>query len=118
MWNKKDGPGEKPRGRPRAYEPQVALRQAADVFWKAGYSGTSLDDICAAAGMNRPSLRAAFGDKHAIYLKALGDYWERKFGVMREALEGGRALDKAPMRAYRCSKIEFGSNQNSEARRD
>ena len=50
-------------------------------FWKTGYAGTSLDDIAAATGMNRPSLRAAFGDKHAIYLKALNEYWELKFAA-------------------------------------
>ena len=53
----------KRRGRPRAYDPQVALARAAAVFWKAGYAGTSLDDLVAATGMNRPSLYAAFGDK-------------------------------------------------------
>jgi len=51
----------------------VALARAADVFWKQGYDGTSLDDLAAATGMNRPSLYAAFGDKRALYLKTL--YW-------------------------------------------
>ncbi|TPG04512.1 TetR/AcrR family transcriptional regulator [Rhodanobacter glycinis] len=97
---KKDSAKKKPRGRPRAYEPEVALRAAADAFWKGGYSGTSLDDIAAATGMNRPSLRAAFGDKHAIYIKALSDYWELKCAAMREALDGGGALDEALMRVY------------------
>lgn len=90
----------KPRGRPRAYEPLVALRQAAEAFWKAGYAGTSLDDISAATGMNRPSLRAAFGDKHAIYVKALNDYWELKVATMREALDSSRPLDEALMSVY------------------
>ncbi len=97
----KTGKAEKrPRGRPRAYEPQAALRRATDAFWKAGYAGTSLDDIAAATGMNRPSLRAAFGDKHAIYLKALNDYWELKVVAMREALGGDRALGEALMSVY------------------
>ena len=97
---KTDEAEKRPRGRPRAYEPEVVLRQAMDLFWKAGYSGTSLDDIAAATGVNRPSLRAAFGDKHAIYLKALGDYWERKFETMRETLKDGRALDETLMSVY------------------
>lgn len=89
----------KRRGRPRAYDPDVALQRAADAFWKAGYSGTSLDDISAATGMNRPSLHAAFGDKRELYLKALRRYWELKFVAMRDALEG-RSLGEALMRAY------------------
>jgi AcrR family transcriptional regulator len=90
----------KPRGRPRAYEPQIALQQATDAFWKGGYSGTSLDDISAATGMNRPSLRAAFGDKHAIYLMALNEYWATHFAAMHEALGGDQALDKALLGVY------------------
>ncbi|KAF0177264.1 MAG: TetR/AcrR family transcriptional regulator [Hyphomonadaceae bacterium] len=61
----------KRRGRPRAYDPDDALRRARDVFWVKGYAATSLDDLAAATGMNRPSLYAAFGDKQGIYLAAL-----------------------------------------------
>jgi Bacterial regulatory proteins, tetR family len=50
------------RGRPRAYDPQAALQRATDTFWRIGYSGTTVDRISAATGMNRPSLYAAFGD--------------------------------------------------------
>lgn len=89
----------RPRGRPREYDPEAALRQATDVFWKSGYANASLDEIAAAAGMNRPSLRAAFGDKHALYLEALRGYWDRKFAMMRQALEGG-SLEAALIRAY------------------
>ncbi|MDB5996595.1 MAG: putative transcriptional regulatory protein [Pseudomonas sp.] len=76
----------KGRGRPRAYDPQTALQQALGVFWSTGYSGASLDSIATAAGMNRPSLYAAFGDKHALYIKALEQYWETAAASMHEAL--------------------------------
>ncbi|MBD9588954.1 TetR/AcrR family transcriptional regulator [Pseudomonas sp. PDM03] len=76
----------KGRGRPRAYDPQTALQQALGVFWNTGYSGASLDSIASAAGMNRPSLYAAFGDKHALYIKALEQYWEFAAASMHEAL--------------------------------
>ncbi|HYE47016.1 MAG TPA: TetR/AcrR family transcriptional regulator [Caulobacter sp.] len=62
---------ERPRGRPRAYDPDQALARARDAFWQGGFSGTSLDELAAATGMNRPSLYAAFGDKRALYLEAL-----------------------------------------------
>jgi AcrR family transcriptional regulator len=88
------------RGRPRAYDPRAALRRATGAFWKAGYSATSLDDIAAATGMNRPSLYAAFGDKHALYLEALADYWHSTLAETREALAGDGPLDEALMRAY------------------
>jgi TetR/AcrR family transcriptional regulator, copper-responsive repressor len=97
---KKDVAEKRPRGRPRAYEPQTALRQAAEAFWKTGYAGTSLDDLSAATGMNRPSLRAAFGDKHEIYVKALSAYWELKFEVLRKAFESGGTLADTLMTVY------------------
>ncbi len=73
------------RGRPPSYERDVALGAIRDVFWDRGFSATSLDDIAAAAGMNRPSLYGAFGDKREMYLAAL-----RMFAV-----ESGRELQKA-----------------------
>jgi AcrR family transcriptional regulator len=76
----------KGRGRPRAYDPQTALQQALGVFWNTGYSGASLDSIATAAGMNRPSLYAAFGDKHALYIKALDQYWDTAHTAMQAAL--------------------------------
>jgi AcrR family transcriptional regulator len=91
----------RPRGRPRAYDPRAALRQAIDAFWKTGYSGTSLDEISAATGMNRPSLYAAFGDKHTLYLKALEQYWQLSLVSMREALaDPDESLNAALMRLY------------------
>ena len=65
------------RGRPRAFEPETALIQAMDAFWKDGYAATSLDDLAAATGLNRPSLYGAFGDKRALYLQAYRRYRQR-----------------------------------------
>ena len=91
----------KNRGRPRAYDPQTALQQALGVFWSTGYSGASLDSIATAAGMNRPSLYAAFGDKHALYIKALEQYWEFAAAAMHEALtDNDLPLSEALMRFY------------------
>jgi TetR/AcrR family transcriptional regulator, copper-responsive repressor len=65
------------RGRPRAFETDIALAQAMEVFWSDGFAATSLDDISAATGLNRPSLYGAFGDKRALYLQAYGQYRKR-----------------------------------------
>ena len=67
----------KRRGRPRAFEAETALAQAMDVFWTDGFAATSLDDVSAATGLNRPSLYGAFGDKRALYLKAYDQYRKR-----------------------------------------
>src|SRR5450631_2258761 len=67
---------QKRRGRPRAYEPDVALGRALDLFRRSGFAATSLDDLSAATGMNRPSLYGAFGDKRELYIKSYQRYRE------------------------------------------
>ncbi|MGA7805591.1 TetR/AcrR family transcriptional regulator [Bradyrhizobium sp.] len=64
----------KRRGRPRAYHPEVALGKALDLFRQGGFAATSLDDLSAATGMNRPSLYGAFGDKRELYIKSYQRY--------------------------------------------
>ena len=72
--SKPDAAAPKRRGRPRAYEPEVALGKALDLFRKDGFAATSLDDLSAATGMNRPSLYGAFGDKRELYIKSYQRY--------------------------------------------
>ena len=64
----------KRRGRPRAYQPDIALGKALDLFRQDGFAATSLDDLSAATGMNRPSLYGAFGDKRELYIKSYQRY--------------------------------------------
>ena len=82
------------RGRPRAFDPDAALTQAMDVFWKEGFAATSLDDLSLATGLNRPSLYGAFGDKRALYIQAYRRYREH----VREAFTPLFA-ESAPLRA-------------------
>jgi len=46
------------------------------VFWEKGYEGTSLSDLTAALGINRPSLYATFGNKEELFRKACARYLE------------------------------------------
>lgn len=64
----------KPRGRPRAYDPQAVLQQVLQTFWVKGHADTSLDDLCEAAGVNKASLYAGLGDKAQLYRLALQAY--------------------------------------------
>jgi AcrR family transcriptional regulator len=96
----RQAPAKRPRGRPRAYEPAEALGRALDAFWSGGYTSTSLDDLSAATGMNRPSLYAAFGDKEALYLETLSAYAERGRAAMKGLLDEDRPLREALRRLY------------------
>lgn len=61
------------------------------MFRKKGYEGASLSDLTRAMGIHRPSLYAAFGNKEALFRKALDRYGERT--------RFERALEEATARA-------------------
>jgi AcrR family transcriptional regulator len=75
-------PAKAPRGRPRSFDVAEVLERVRVVFLEKGFSGASLDDLAAAAKLNRPSLYAAFGDKEGLYLHALERYGEQSVAVM------------------------------------
>ncbi|WP_327100150.1 TetR/AcrR family transcriptional regulator [Nocardia vinacea] len=74
------------RGRPRAFDREVALRRAMEVFWEHGYEGSSMSDLTAAMGINSPSLYAAFGGKEELFRAAVGLYGEAEGGYTVRAL--------------------------------
>jgi AcrR family transcriptional regulator len=81
--------------RPRKFDEQQVVRAARDQFWRTGYAGTSLDDLCAATGLGRGSLYAAFGDKHGLFLRALREYCTTTTEAILAALDGpGSALQR------------------------
>jgi len=51
-----------------------ALEAAVDCFWQHGYEATSMRDLAASMGLTAPSLYNAFGDKQALYARALARY--------------------------------------------
>ena len=73
-------------GRPRAFDIEKALERALQVFWEKGYEGTSLSDLTEAMGVNRPSLYAAYGNKEALFRKALDRYVQRTMAFVRDAI--------------------------------
>ncbi len=78
------------RGRPRNFDPDIALDRALQVFWRDGFQGASLSTLTEAMGINKPSLYATFGDKESLYLSALKRYREC------ESAHHGQVLDTEP----------------------
>jgi AcrR family transcriptional regulator len=88
------------RGRPRAYQPDVALGKALDLFRRDGFSATSLDDLSAATGMNRPSLYGAFGDKRELYIKSYQRYRDDARTAMIDIFRNQAPLRERLQRIY------------------
>ena len=93
-------PASKRRGRPRAYEPEVALGKALGLFRKEGFAATSLDDLSAATGMNRPSLYGAFGDKRELYIKSYRRYRDDARAATMEIFRSDLPIRERLARVY------------------
>jgi TetR/AcrR family transcriptional repressor of nem operon len=60
--------------RPREFDEQDVVARATDLFWRRGYSTTSVRDLGAELELRPSSLYRTFGDKHALFLRALDHY--------------------------------------------
>jgi len=72
--------------RPREFDADHVLERAMQAFWAKGYKATSLDDLCAATGLSRSSLYAAFGGKRALLHRSLERYEEQGAARISAAL--------------------------------
>ena len=99
------------RGRPRQYDETIALQAAGEVFWTKGYSAASLDDLSDAMGMNRPSIYRAFGDKEAIYRKALMQFCQGMDAAFARTMLAEHHIGKALDSFYREALATYTSGQ-------
>lgn len=88
-------------GRRREFCVEKALDAALCVFWRKGYEGASYTDLTEATGVERPALYSAFGNKEALFRRALELYHERYQYFIPEALDLPTARDVAAHLFYR-----------------
>ncbi|QNQ09848.1 TetR/AcrR family transcriptional regulator [Sphingomonas alpina] len=79
------------KGRPREFCTEEALAAALRVFWRNGYECASMAELTAEMGITKPSLYAAFGNKEALFHKALDLYEREKLAYTVAALEAPTA---------------------------
>lgn len=82
-------------GRHREFDVDQALDAALGVFWCKGYEGASYADLTAATGVERPALYSAFGNKEALFRRALERYNELYATHYPEALAKPTAREVA-----------------------
>src|SRR5688500_9332581 len=79
------------RCRPRKFDPDQALASALRVILERGYGDASMTDLTEAMGITKPSLYACFGNKEALFKKALDLYEREKLSYVTAALEAPTA---------------------------
>ena len=72
--------------RPKEFDPERALAKAMNLFWQLGYENTSLEALMKEMGIARQSLYDTFGDKRALYLKAMAHYRDQTNSQMQKML--------------------------------
>lgn len=60
----------------KQFDTGAVLDKAMQAFWSRGYEATSMQDLVACTGVNRASLYATYGDKHALFLASLRAFAE------------------------------------------
>jgi TetR/AcrR family transcriptional repressor of nem operon len=74
-------------GRPKEFDPDVAVDRAMDVFWRKGYAGTTPQDLVDELGIGKGSLYATFGSKRALFDRALERYRERQADALARIID-------------------------------
>ena len=63
-------------GRPKNFNREEVLEKAMPVFWKHGFSDTSLQELERATGVNKSGLYSEFRDKEDLFVACLRHYLE------------------------------------------
>ncbi|MFE7509974.1 TetR/AcrR family transcriptional regulator [Streptomyces sp. NPDC057540] len=82
-------------GRPKQFDPDVAVERAMGVFWRKGYAATTPQDLVDEIGIGKGSLYNAFGSKHALFERALARYRDSQAAWLEALLDHpGSAKDR------------------------
>jgi AcrR family transcriptional regulator len=73
--------------RPKEFDQEKALRKAIHVFSQQGFAATSTDELMRVMGVGRQSMYDTFGDKRALFLKALEMYVSESIHSINVELE-------------------------------
>lgn len=83
------------RGRPRAFDEGAVLARAQQLFLERGFEATSYDHVSEAVGLAKPSLYNAFGDKAALFERAIDTYAQGAHDAIIAAFANANTLSQA-----------------------
>lgn len=71
------------------------IDKAMNVFWEKGYNATSMQDLVDAMQINRSSLYNTIGDKHQLFMKCIGNYFDTAMQEVREKVAAEKSAKQA-----------------------
>ncbi|KPN95956.1 TetR/AcrR family transcriptional regulator [Lysinibacillus sp. ZYM-1] len=81
--------------RTREFDEEKVLEAAMQLFWEKGYEATSLSDLTARMGIQRPSIYSTFGDKKELFEAALRRYTTSRAADIRARLQSHTSVKQA-----------------------
>jgi TetR/AcrR family transcriptional regulator, transcriptional repressor for nem operon len=94
--------------RPKEFDQEKALHRAISVFSQKGFAATSTDDLMHAMDVGRQSMYDTFGDKRALFLKALEVYVAESVRAINVELQ----TPGSPLAAVRRALIHFAERKD------
>ncbi|HSC85962.1 MAG TPA: TetR/AcrR family transcriptional regulator [Polyangiaceae bacterium] len=67
------------------------IESAIALFWRHGFAGVSVDQLCESAGVKKGSFYHFFASKEELALAALEAHWERRKPILDELFSPSRA---------------------------
>jgi len=92
--------------RTKAFDEDLILDKAMNLFWIRGYHATSAQDLVDGLGISRSSLYDTFGDKHSLFVKALKQYRQKRIDPALQEASVAEDIEVYIISLFEFAKIE------------
>jgi TetR/AcrR family transcriptional regulator, transcriptional repressor for nem operon len=73
------------------FDPEERLDRAVNAFWKNGFDGIGMQELCKAMRLFPGSVYGTYGDKHRLFVRAIERYMATVSAEAAEILGGGHS---------------------------
>jgi len=80
--------------RNKSFDEHQVLEKIGHLFWRQGYSSTSMDEICDHVSLTKTSVYNAYGDKASLFKKVVDWYMADVFIEGFAAMENGQTVSE------------------------
>jgi len=88
--------------RPAEFDRSDVLEKAMNVFWRTGYSATSVTDLVNATKLKPGSLYGAFQSKRGLFLEVIDTYAARSLNRVSSVMEDAETPLKGIEQFFKC----------------